>query len=71
MSDFKIEITSVPDREKLVAEIWHKEILIAELNQESEKLEIEFYLKENVRYNLIDFLEILQIAKIKIVSDGK
>ena len=36
MSKFKIEISSVPDRENLVSEIWHNEILVAEINQENE-----------------------------------
>lgn len=34
MSKFKIEITSVPDRIHIVAEIWYEEILLAEVNHE-------------------------------------
>mgnify|MGYP006879916913 CR=1 FL=1 len=39
MSKLKIEISSVPDRENLVAEIWHNEILVAEINQETKNLD--------------------------------
>ncbi|MBI3134270.1 MAG: hypothetical protein HYZ14_06290 [Bacteroidetes bacterium] len=66
MSNFKIEITSVPDRENLVAEIWYAEILIAEINQETEKMEIEFYLNHKVKFELNDFLETLETARKKL-----
>lgn len=69
MNKFKIEIASVPDRENLVAEIWHDEILVAEINQESEKLEIEFYLNEKTAFELDDFLETLKIAKSKMTKE--
>lgn len=69
MNKFKIEIASVPDRENLVTEIWHDEILVAEINQESEKLEIEFYLNEKTAFELDDFLETLKIAKSKMTKE--
>ncbi len=40
---FRIEITSVPDRNILVAEIWFGEKHIAEINQESDEMKIELY----------------------------
>lgn len=43
MKNYKIEITSMPDREHLVAEIWYEDQMIAELNQEEEALELQFY----------------------------
>ena len=46
MSEFKIEIASVPDRENLVAEVWYNDNLLCELNTENETLEIEFFLSE-------------------------
>ena len=63
MTKFKIEISSVPDRVNLVAEIWHNEILVAEINQEKDKLEIELYQSEKITFELEDFLEILETAK--------
>ena len=69
MNKFKIEISSVPDRENLVAEIWYNEILVAEINQETEKLEIEFYLDKKIAFELADFLETLVIAKRKIMTE--
>jgi small basic protein len=69
MSKFKIEISSVPDRENLVAEIWYNEILVAEINQETKKLEIEFYLNEKIIFGLDDFFETLETAKRKIMKE--
>ena len=46
MSKFKIELSSVPDRENLVAEIWYEKKMVAEVNKETEKFVIEFYLDE-------------------------
>ncbi|MFZ4863255.1 hypothetical protein ACL9RF_13850 [Sphingobacterium sp. Mn56C] len=69
MSKFNIEISSVPDRENLVAEIWCNEILVAEINQETEKLEIEFYLTEKIVFELDDFFETLERAKRKIIKE--
>ncbi len=69
MSRFKIEISSVPDRANLVAEIWCDKILVAEINQETEKLEIEFYLSNKIAFELNDFLETLEIAKRKIMKE--
>jgi hypothetical protein len=69
MNKFKVEISSVPDRESLVAEIWHDEILVAEINQETENLEIEFYLTEKIAFELDDFFKTLEIAKTKIMKE--
>lgn len=66
MNKFKIELASVPDRENLVAEIWYNEILVAEINQEAENLEIEFYLNEKIKFELDDFLKAVENAKGKI-----
>jgi hypothetical protein len=41
MRKFEIEIVSVSDRNKLVAEIWYEKKLITEINQETESLEKE------------------------------
>lgn len=69
MNKFIIELSSVPDRENLVAEIWHNEVLIAEINQENEKLEIEFYLTEKKIFELEGLLEILKAAKKELIED--
>lgn len=69
MSSFKVQIVSVPDREKLVAEIWHIDILLAELNQEKENLEIIFYFKSNITFDLNEFLETIEIAKKYLLNE--
>ncbi len=66
MSKFDIEISSVPDREKLVAEIWYEKNLIAEINQESDNLEIELYPLQKVTFDYQEFLQILETAKNKL-----
>lgn len=69
MRKFKIEISSVPDRENLVAEIWHNDILVAEINQENEKLEIELYRSDKIAFDLEDFLGILKTAKKELKEE--
>lgn len=66
MNKFRIEITSVPDREKLVAEIWLSENLIAEINQEAGELQIEFFFRETNIFDLNELLLALEIAKSKL-----
>jgi len=66
MNKFLIEIASVPDRENLVAEIWYSDILVAEINQEKKRLEIEFFQSKNVVFDLEEFSNVLQMAKEKL-----
>lgn len=70
MKKFRVEITSVPDREELVAEIWQGDTMIAELNQENkERLELEIYSNEKkLSLNYNDFTEVLKIAKEKLLG---
>ena len=56
MSKFYIELSSVPDRENLVAEIWYEKKMVAEVNKETEKFVIEFYLDEKKSFMLDEFL---------------
>ena len=68
MSKFYIELSSVPDRENLVAEIWYEKKMVAEVNKETEKFVIEFYLDEKKSFMLDEFLEVLENAKRRIVE---
>ncbi|MFA5306769.1 MAG: hypothetical protein WC365_04945 [Candidatus Babeliales bacterium] len=68
MNKFNIEIVSVPDRNKLVAEIWNKEDLIAEINQEKDSLEIALYPLQKVTFDFQEFLKALETAKVKLKS---
>ena len=63
MSKFNIELSSVPDRENLVAEIWYEKKMVAEVNKETEKFVIEFCLDEKISFMLDEFLEVLENAK--------
>jgi hypothetical protein len=38
-----ILITSPPDREKVVAELWIEDVQIAEVSNEADELRVEFY----------------------------
>ena len=68
MSKFKIELSSVPDRENLVAEIWYEKKMVAEVNKETEKFVIEFCLDEKISFMLDEFLEVLENAKRRILE---
>jgi hypothetical protein len=69
MNKLNIEISSVPDRNKLVAEIWYGNDLIAEINQESERLEIELYPLQKVTLDYQEFLRILEDAKNRLTQE--
>ena len=66
MKKFKIEITSVPDRKNLVTEIWFGENLVAEVNHESDYLEIELYPSEKLKFRFKNFQDALEDAKNKL-----
>ena len=68
MSKFNIELSSVPDRENLVAEIWYEKKMVAEVNKETEKFVIEIYLDEKISFMLDEFLEVLENAKRRILE---
>jgi len=68
MNQFKIEIASVSDRDKLVAEIWYGTELIAEINQEHNNLEIELYLDGKVTFDYQEFINTLETAKNKLLK---
>ena len=68
MIKFNIELSSVPDRENLVAEIWYENKMVAEVNKETEKFVIEFCLDEKISFMLDEFLEVLENAKRRILE---
>lgn len=67
MSKFKIEITSVSDRNNLVAEIWFGDILVAEISQEEKSLEIELYNEKEQKFLLEDYLGVIKEAASKLL----
>lgn len=71
MMRYSIEITSVPDRERLVAEIWEGDQIVAEINQENDELEIEIYCQKHPRslaLNYEAFTEALKVGKEKLLT---
>ena len=68
----RICISSPPDREKLVAEIFFGDTQWAEINQESGDLQVEFYARPDGEPWQIDFqdaLAALNEAKQRLVGD--
>ena len=71
MKKLTVEITSPPDREELVAEIWDENQMIAEINQESKILKLEFYTNEKlIKVDYDSFLMALIEAKEKLIVEG-
>lgn len=66
MRDFKVIITDDSDRDNLIAEIWYDNKVIAEINSEKSKLEIEFINVTGLLLDLDGFLEAINIAKSKL-----
>jgi hypothetical protein len=68
----RICISSPPDREKLVAEILFGDVQWAELNQEHDSLQVEFYPRpdgEPWRIDYKDALKALDEAKRRLVGE--
>ena len=65
---FEIVVASVPEKEKLVAEIWYKNIFIAEINQDESVLTIELYEHKDVAIPIAEFQEVLEKAKQKLLG---
>lgn len=70
MKKLTIEIASPPDRDNLVAEIWQDDVMIAEVNQESENLELEIFAGENGKLKLKydEFSDALIMAREKLIG---
>ena len=69
MNKFKIQITSPPERDNLVAEIWWNDSHVAEINIESGEFEIELYKpveNEYWTFPLKEFLEVIHEAKKRL-----
>lgn len=59
-NEFRICISSPPDRERLVAEIFFGDEQWAELNQETDNLKVEFYPKRNGQFWLLSLDAVLE-----------
>ncbi|OWW23527.1 hypothetical protein B4Q04_20230 [Zobellia sp. OII3] len=69
MQNFEILITSVPDRENLVAEIWLEKNLVCEISNDNETLEIEFFKEIGKKFDYSKLLEALKEAKSKLLAE--
>lgn len=73
MSTFSSNLSSPPDREKLVAEVFFGQIQVAELNQEHERIGIEIYPHPDGQpwnFELAGFLMAVQNARTALVGRG-
>lgn len=68
MNEFEIQITDVPDRDDLVAEIWFNDDLICEIINESGRLEIELFSGAVNKFDYSKFLEVLDKSKSKLLG---
>jgi len=67
MKKYSIEITSPYDKENLVAEIWDKDTMIAELSQEAKEIILTIYTKTpNIALEYEEFLSTIQKAKLDL-----
>jgi hypothetical protein len=74
MNKLRISISSPPDRENLVAEIFFETEQVAEINQESGSLMIEIYPKRSGEcwlFDLDDLTEVLNVAKHKLKGPSR
>jgi hypothetical protein len=72
MNRFSIAISSPPDRERLVAEIFFEQEQVAELNTEHGPIAIELYPRQGGgpwRFDAEDFLSSLLKAKASLLGE--
>jgi len=74
MSNFRITINSLPDRENLVAEIYYKHEQVAEISQEAKDLIIQLYApckeKKCWEFSLNEFQKVVEEAKQRLIAVG-
>jgi hypothetical protein len=69
MNNLKMQILSVPHRERLIVEIQYDNYVIAEINDDNGHAEIEFFSYDNqIAIPVDDFINIVNEAKIKLVN---
>lgn len=69
---YRIDISSPPDRNKLVAEVFFENVQWAEINQEHGTLEIEFYPRPDKHFwkiNYSDAIDALNEAKQRLTEN--
>ena len=65
--EIKIEVVSVRDRLRLVAELWVNDTQIAEVSREHDVFEVEVYARQ-LLIPLDDYLAALQHAKLELTK---
>jgi len=71
MENFRITVVSLPDRERLVAEVLYRGIQWAEISQETKELSIQFYpnpVQKYWEFPCEEALQILEQAKNKLLG---
>jgi hypothetical protein len=71
MTEFKIDIASPPDRDKLVAQIMVGNEQCAEINQDGDELVIELYGRQDGQpwaFSYSSFASTLEAAKAKLAG---
>jgi hypothetical protein len=72
MLNHEIILASPPDREKLVAQISKEQEAWAEINQESDRVEIELYPRQDGKpwiFPRDEMLEAIEIAKKRLLGE--
>lgn len=67
---FKVELTSVPDRTDVVAEVWFQDELLAELRRERGVVRIQLYKSPGAAWDLAydGFLAAVEEARARLGS---
>jgi hypothetical protein len=71
MEKFRITIASLPDRERLVAEILYDGVQWAEISQETDEVAIQFYSHPRKKYwefTYDEAIQVLEKAKNKLLE---
>jgi hypothetical protein len=72
MKRLTIEITSVPDRDSLVAELWSGDSEVAELSRQNGRLIVQIYRPPSGKYwefEFDEFLEAVSSMRSQLLQD--
>lgn len=71
MDKFRITIASLPDRERLVAEVFYEGVQWVEISQESDEVVVQFYShprKKHWEFTYDEAVQVLEKAKNKLLE---
>lgn len=69
MNDFEVLVVSLSNKDNLVAEVWYKNNIIAQINREQSGFYVNTY-KCSYEIDFKQYIEVLERAKVRLEALG-